>query len=476
MIRILFFGVVILATSHGARAQPDQLQMIREQASPGIARIFAYTNEGVARGTGFLISQHGEIVTAYHVIYGATRIEVVLSEQRYDRVVVSRVRPDSDVAVLKVSDAVGGRSLTLAPPNWSGRSGESVYALGHPRGFIKVQLLAGRLTQDGFIPTEEWFDDKGKNIFAVRGVKLLAIDINTEDGLSGAPVINQQAQVVGILSGSIRRGGAYSWAVSSVALDQFRLSDIDKPAGDLKGHWPVFSFIVGGADSLRRFVIPGSEVARFLEACRGKIETYREASSAVMATALSSANEEQEIEPLLQSTEASLNEQNAREKLAIIDLIRAKLEPSWQKLHDKATDQSDAWSNLAVACYVNAGSIVRSFSRLAQGQANSTATRDILDRGKALSDSFSGIAEKSRVFSNQLDEKMREAMQAMAQNRDTPYRRASASIKIIRYFSEVGELSRSADVAKSFEDAASVSEEFASIIEGVELLRIRAGD
>ena len=85
-------------------------------------------------GTGFIIDPNGSILTNHHVIEGAERITVRLSDGRSLLAHVVGSDPDTDVALVKVDGQAG---LPVAPLGDSSalRMGEWVCAIGNPLGY-----------------------------------------------------------------------------------------------------------------------------------------------------------------------------------------------------------------------------------------------------------------------------------------------------------------------------------------------------
>ena len=85
-------------------------------------------------GSGFIIDADGSILTNNHVIDGAERIIVKLSDGRTLRARVIGADPDTDIALIKVDGQAG---LPVAPLGDSStlRMGEWVCAIGNPLGY-----------------------------------------------------------------------------------------------------------------------------------------------------------------------------------------------------------------------------------------------------------------------------------------------------------------------------------------------------
>src|SRR5205823_1138818 len=127
-------------------------EQIYHRDSPGVVQItatsvthtvdpFSFTPASQtqeALGSGFVIDKAGHIVTNYHVIKGATKVQVAFSGR--DQIAATVVGSDAstDTAVLKVDQRA--RALNPLPLGNSDSVtvGDQVYAIGNPFGFIRT--------------------------------------------------------------------------------------------------------------------------------------------------------------------------------------------------------------------------------------------------------------------------------------------------------------------------------------------------
>jgi len=135
-------------------------------------------------GSGFIIDPAGYILTNYHVIEGADRLTVTLSDGRAFRATVVGIDQAIDVALLHIPAteplpvAPLGRSETL-------RVGEWVCAIGNPLGYVH-SVTVGVVS---FL---------GRKIFDPSLDALIQTDAAITFGNSGGPVINSRGEVVGM--------------------------------------------------------------------------------------------------------------------------------------------------------------------------------------------------------------------------------------------------------------------------------------
>jgi putative serine protease PepD len=139
-------------------------------------------------GSGVIIDNQGHIVTNYHVIENAQRLEVTLSDFSRHPARIVGIDPSNDLAVIQVdADNVQWRPVPLGS---SGdlQVGQKVLAIGNPFG------LAGTLTT-GIISS------LGRSIEATNGRVIEGIiqsDAAINPGNSGGPLLNAEGEVIGI--------------------------------------------------------------------------------------------------------------------------------------------------------------------------------------------------------------------------------------------------------------------------------------
>jgi S1-C subfamily serine protease len=150
----------------------------------------ATTQTQKALGSGFVLDKAGHIVTNYHVVQGASRVEVSFSNQeRMPARVVGR-DPSTDLAVLQVH--MRSRALTPLKLGDSDtvRVGDSVVAIGNPLG-------EDRSITAGIVSALE------RRIYAPNGAPIdhaIQTDAALNHGNSGGPLLNARGQVVGVTS------------------------------------------------------------------------------------------------------------------------------------------------------------------------------------------------------------------------------------------------------------------------------------
>ncbi len=147
-------------------------------------------------GTGFVISEDGELVTNNHVIDGADKIEVRVGRDRYTAKVIGR-DPATDLALLKIETK---KKLTALPLGDSDRLrvGEWVMAIGDPLNFDKTVTVGVVSAKDRSGLTADT---------ATRSFEsFIQTDAAINFGNSGGPLLNTRGEVVGINTAMYRPG------------------------------------------------------------------------------------------------------------------------------------------------------------------------------------------------------------------------------------------------------------------------------
>ena len=157
-----------------------------------------------SRGSGFIYSADGYIVTNHHVVNGADEINVKLSDGRDLPAQLIGSDKRTDVAVLKVA-------ATDLPVLKMGRSeslevGEWVLAIGSPFGFDH-SATAGIVSA------------KGRSLPDENYVPFIQTDVAINPGNSGGPLFNLAGEVVGINSQIYSRSGGFMGVSFAIPID-----------------------------------------------------------------------------------------------------------------------------------------------------------------------------------------------------------------------------------------------------------------
>jgi putative serine protease PepD len=155
--------------------------------------ICATMPQGIAEGSGVVLTSEGHVLTNNHVVAGSTgEITVTLADGSERTATVVGTAPSYDLAVLQLEDASGLTPATLGNSS-DLQVGQQVVAIGSPKG------LSGTVTTGIVSAFDRTVQVQGEDGSAVV-YNGLQTDAPINQGNSGGPLVNLQGEVVGINS------------------------------------------------------------------------------------------------------------------------------------------------------------------------------------------------------------------------------------------------------------------------------------
>jgi serine protease Do len=149
---------------------------VYQQASPAVVSI--NTNE--TTGSGSIVSADGLILTNAHVVQGFRVVTVVLADGREVTAdVVGFGEPGLDLAAVRLRERGDFPTLPIAPAN-SVQVGQRAFAIGNPFGQFQGTLTTGIISR----------------VDRDRG--LIQTDAAINPGNSGGPLLNSNAELIGV--------------------------------------------------------------------------------------------------------------------------------------------------------------------------------------------------------------------------------------------------------------------------------------
>jgi S1-C subfamily serine protease len=142
-------------------------------------------------GSGVVINENGDILTALHVVADAVEIEIHFSDGSQSRAQIISAEPKNDIAVLRPHQPPGLIFPAILGNPGVMRVGDEAYVVGNPLGLV-ASLSAGVISGfDRSIPVD------GSDS---RLEGLIQFDTAVNPGSSGGPLLNRQGHVVGIVT------------------------------------------------------------------------------------------------------------------------------------------------------------------------------------------------------------------------------------------------------------------------------------
>ncbi|MCH8205689.1 MAG: trypsin-like peptidase domain-containing protein [Chloroflexi bacterium] len=181
--------------------QPSVVQIVTETLAMGFGNQ-PLPSQGV--GTGIILDDAGHILTNNHVIAGAQRVTVTLSNRDSFPAQLVGADPVTDLAVIRI--AANGLTPARLGNAFELQVGEDVIAIGHALG-----LDGGPTVSKGVVSAlGRALDTSQQNTI----VDLIQTDAAINPGNSGGPLVNARAQVIGINTAIIPAGQGIGFAIN----------------------------------------------------------------------------------------------------------------------------------------------------------------------------------------------------------------------------------------------------------------------
>lgn len=148
---------------------------------------------GSGAGTGLVLTSGGEVLTNYHVVEGATSVQVTVATtgRTYAASVLGHDETE-DIALLQLKDATGLTSVRIDDDTVA--RGDEVTAVGNAGGTSTLTAADGTVTAlDDSVTTSDELGGDGETLDG-----LIETDADVVPGDSGGPLLDDEGEVVGI--------------------------------------------------------------------------------------------------------------------------------------------------------------------------------------------------------------------------------------------------------------------------------------
>ena len=149
-------------------------------------------------GSGFVWDREGRIVTNYHVIGDASRVEVSLGDGSVYKGILVGAAPDKDIAVLQISAPVEELKPIPLGDSESLQVGQKVFAIGNPFG-LDHTITSGIVSA------------LDREITAITGRTIQGViqtDAAINPGNSGGPLLDSAGRLIGVNTAIYSPSGA----------------------------------------------------------------------------------------------------------------------------------------------------------------------------------------------------------------------------------------------------------------------------
>lgn len=174
-----------------------------DAASKSVVEITVYdkSDTAIAGGSGFFAFDAKTVITNYHVIENAYRIEIIDDDDNTVEIsLIYNINKDKDIAILQIEEDDSYSPLKISTET-DLQKGESVVAIGSPLG-LKNTISKGTIS----------------NFVEQDGIDMIQFTAAISPGSSGGVLLNDAGEVIGITSGSYVDGQNLNLAIPAAEI------------------------------------------------------------------------------------------------------------------------------------------------------------------------------------------------------------------------------------------------------------------
>jgi S1-C subfamily serine protease len=188
----------IVLETLATKSLPARAAQVAAAVAPSVVSIKSLDSEpppvnqisDSGKGTGFVIKDDGTILTNYHIVAGAKRIEVTFADGMVSPAQVISAQPERDLALLQPSRIPDDLPAVTMAAAGQLAPGDLVVAVGFPFA-MGLSVSAGIVSG-----LDRTFTIPGRK--PLKG--LIQFDAAVNPGSSGGPLLNQNGEVVGVVT------------------------------------------------------------------------------------------------------------------------------------------------------------------------------------------------------------------------------------------------------------------------------------
>lgn len=175
-------------------AAPSVAYIFTENAVRGF---FGTSEVRQGAGSGFLWDRHGHVVTNFHVIQGAERIQVRMDDGEAIEATYVGGTQDYDLAVVRLRNVPARIQPIPVGSSQDLQVGQAVFAIGNPFGLSRTLTTGVISALDRRLPTAA-----GREVVGV-----IQTDAAINPGNSGGPLIDSAGRLIGVNTAIISGSG-----------------------------------------------------------------------------------------------------------------------------------------------------------------------------------------------------------------------------------------------------------------------------
>ncbi|MCX5904059.1 MAG: trypsin-like peptidase domain-containing protein, partial [Proteobacteria bacterium] len=189
-------------------AEENQLKDMLKRVMPATVLVVTYDEKGqpLSQGSGFFISEKGEVITNYHVMGGALTAGIKTSDGSIYKITHVLSEDVASDLIKMLADTGNNKVPFLSINKAAPEVGDKVVIIGSPKGLENS-------VSDGIVS-------------AVRDVPGFGSIIQTtapiSPGSSGSPVVNMKGEVVGVASAQVREGQNLNFVVPAAKIIELK--------------------------------------------------------------------------------------------------------------------------------------------------------------------------------------------------------------------------------------------------------------
>ena len=194
-------------SSSSTGTEGTDVSAVAAKVLASVVQVNVQLANGEGIGSGVIIDSNGKILTNNHVVSGAEKVTVTLSDGREVAAKVLGTDPSSDLAVIQ-AQGVSGLTAATFGDSADVKVGDEVIAIGSPGGLQGTVTtgIVSALDRKVTVSEEEQqqqgspFSQRDNSTGGTTTYAAIQTDAAINQGNSGGPLFNSAGQVIGINS------------------------------------------------------------------------------------------------------------------------------------------------------------------------------------------------------------------------------------------------------------------------------------